>query len=46
VLDDDSTDITRRVSGQGRGGADVKGLPVTIATRQKRGERRWKSRTA
>ena len=39
VLDEDSLIITRRISSQGRGGATVNALPVTIATLQKLGER-------
>jgi DNA repair protein RecN (Recombination protein N) len=39
LLDDDQLIITRRISAQGRGGATVNGLPVTIATLQKLGER-------
>ncbi len=39
ALDEDALIITRRVSAQGRGGATVNGLPVTITTLQKLGER-------
>jgi DNA repair protein RecN (Recombination protein N) len=39
VLDDDALIVTRRISAQGRGGATVNGLPVTVATLQKLGER-------
>ena len=39
VLEDDALIITRRISAQGRGGATVNGLPVTVATLQKLGER-------
>jgi DNA repair protein RecN (Recombination protein N) len=38
LLDEDPLIITRRISAQGRGGATVNGLPVTIATLQKLGE--------
>jgi DNA repair protein RecN (Recombination protein N) len=39
LLEEDPLIITRRISAQGRGGATVNGLPVTIATLQKLGER-------
>ena len=39
LLDEDLLIITRRIAAQGRGGATVNGLPVTIATLQKLGER-------
>jgi DNA repair protein RecN (Recombination protein N) len=39
TLDDEALIITRRVAAQGRGGATVNGLPVTIATLQKLGQR-------
>ena len=39
VLEDDALIVTRRISAQGRGGATVNGLPVTLATLQKLGER-------
>ncbi len=39
ILEDNALILTRRVSAQGRGGASVNGLPVTIATLQKLGER-------
>jgi DNA repair protein RecN (Recombination protein N) len=39
LLEDDALIITRRISAQGRGGATVNGLPVTLATLQKLGER-------
>ncbi|HWE37238.1 MAG TPA: AAA family ATPase, partial [Isosphaeraceae bacterium] len=39
VLEDDALIVTRRISSQGRGGATVNGLPVTVATLQKLGER-------
>jgi len=38
-LDDDQLIITRRVASQGRGSAHVNGLPVTVATLHKLGER-------
>ena len=38
-LDDDALIVTRRISAQGRGAAHVNGLPVTVATLQKLGER-------
>jgi DNA repair protein RecN (Recombination protein N) len=38
ALDEELLIITRRISAQGRGGATVNGLPVTIATLQKLGE--------
>jgi DNA repair protein RecN (Recombination protein N) len=38
-LDDDQVIITRRVSAQGRGAAQVNGLPVTVATLQGLGAR-------
>jgi DNA repair protein RecN (Recombination protein N) len=38
-LEDDQLIITRRVTPQGRGGAQVNGLPVTVATLQRLGER-------
>ncbi len=39
LLDEEPLIIARRISAQGRGGATVNGLPVTIATLQKLGER-------
>ncbi|MGP0069868.1 MAG: DNA repair protein RecN [Isosphaeraceae bacterium] len=39
LFDEDPLIITRRIAAQGRGGATVNGLPVTIATLQKLGER-------
>ena len=39
ALEDDALIVTRRISAQGRGGATVNGLPVTVATLQKLGER-------
>jgi DNA repair protein RecN (Recombination protein N) len=39
VLEDDALIVTRRISAQGRGGATVNGLPVTVSTLQKLGER-------
>jgi DNA repair protein RecN (Recombination protein N) len=39
VLEDNALIITRRISAQGRGGATVNGLPVTVGTLQKLGER-------
>ena len=39
VLEDDALIVTRRISAAGRGGATVNGLPVTVATLQKLGER-------
>jgi DNA repair protein RecN (Recombination protein N) len=39
TLDDEPLIITRRVTSQGRGSASVNGLPVTVATLQKLGER-------
>lgn len=39
ALDDDALIVTRRISAQGRGGATVNGMPVTLATLQKLGER-------
>ena len=39
MLEDDALIVTRRISAQGRGGATVNGLPVTLATLQKLGER-------
>jgi len=38
-LDDDQLIITRRVASQGRGSAHVNGLPVTVTTLHKLGER-------
>ena len=38
-LDDDQLIVTRRVSAQGRGSAQVNGTPVTVATLQALGER-------
>jgi len=38
-LDDETLILTRRVSAQGRGTAQVNGLPVTVATLQALGER-------
>jgi DNA repair protein RecN (Recombination protein N) len=38
-LEDEALIITRRIAAQGRGGATVNGLPVTIGTLQKLGER-------
>jgi len=38
-LDDDQLIITRRVASQGRGSAQVNGLPVTVTTLHKLGER-------
>ncbi len=39
VLEEDALIVTRRIAAQGRGGATVNGLPVTLATLQKLGER-------
>jgi DNA repair protein RecN (Recombination protein N) len=39
VLEDESLIVTRRISAQGRGGATINGLPVTVGTLQKLGER-------
>jgi DNA repair protein RecN (Recombination protein N) len=38
-IDDDQLILTRRVSAQGRGSAQVNGLPVTVATLQALGDR-------
>ncbi len=39
VLEDDALIVTRRIAAQGRGGATVNGLPVTLTILQKLGER-------
>ncbi len=39
VLEDGALVVNRRVSAQGRGGAQVNGMPVTVATLQKLAER-------
>jgi DNA repair protein RecN (Recombination protein N) len=39
VIEDDALIVTRRISAQGRGGAMINGLPVTLTILQKLGER-------
>src|SRR5262249_7685384 len=39
LVEEDALIVTRRIASQGRGGATVNGLPVTVATLQKLGER-------
>ncbi len=39
VLEDEALIVTRRISSQGRGGATINGMPVTLSILQKLGER-------